>query len=241
MLAAKVPRFPRIGLGPAIMYAMRLHHGARDQTFTRAEAATLMRFNLSGPTNTKLAAMQSYGLIEVIGPSEMKLTERAIALCSGSLTRQQRADTLLELALKPPLFEELLLYTPSIAHWPALADKQLPQKEMLKLLAERNFSREAATTCIAVLSATVKFVRSQELRSTKTDSSPVRISRAQPLVKLSMEDAPLKPDRPEYLWDLGDGVYARLQLTGSLKPRHIALLAKYVDLVAQAVNREDDS
>jgi hypothetical protein len=153
------PNYPAIGLEKAIERARAIQAQAKHHPLSITAALNIWKYKM-GAGNQIVAALKSFGLIDVKGEKEgrqLRLTDAAIRILGNA---PDRADLLKAAALKPGIHKEL---------WDKY-EGELPADSIMRdyLRWERNFNEEAVDGFIAQFRDTIEFAKvkiSDKLRS----------------------------------------------------------------------------
>jgi hypothetical protein len=148
---ARSPAYPAESLETCIAWARKIYDAERKSTTSSAVAASHIGYkSLSGPARVALSAVKKFGLIVDDGTERIRVSEDAVRLFFAP-DDDQRLLIVQAMAQRPEIIRELLSGHPD----------GLPSDETLKykLIAERNFSEDAAKIVIKVLRETVRFAK----------------------------------------------------------------------------------
>lgn len=105
--AVRSPAYPTISLADAVTAVTKIESQYRTAPVDREVAAKVLGYSgLTGASNSALAALAHYGLVERAGKGHMRVTPRARAILHAQ-GPSEREDNLRAAALEPDLFREL--------------------------------------------------------------------------------------------------------------------------------------
>lgn len=144
------PNYPAIGLEKALERAQAIYGQAGRNPLSLAAALNIWNYKM-GAGNQMVAALKSFGLLDVKGEKEnrqLRLTDAAIRIIGNA---PDRAKLLKEAALKPSIHKEV---------WDKY-NGELPADIIIReyLRWERGFNEEAIDGFIAQLRETIEFAK----------------------------------------------------------------------------------
>lgn len=152
MSRSKSPKYPNYPLSTAIENARKVFNADRTSALPREVIAKHLGYSgLSGASDTSIATIAQYGLLERTGKSEMKLSKLAvdILLPEDDSQRQAAINTA---ALKPPLFSDI---------WNHF-DQRVPSQEALRTyLLRREFQDRAIDPVMRSFEPTIEMMKKQ--------------------------------------------------------------------------------
>lgn len=105
--AVRSPAYPSLSLQDAIDAVAKIESQYRTAPVDREVAAKVLGYSgLTGASNTTLAALAHYGLVERAGKGHMRVTPRARAILHAQ-NAVEKADNLRAAGFEPDLFREL--------------------------------------------------------------------------------------------------------------------------------------
>lgn len=246
------PNYPAIGLPSAIELAGRIYQGERRNPTPRAHAMGLMGFSsVTGAAQANLSALKKYGLLVDHG-GLVRVSDEAHRLLAYPEGSEERAQIERELSTRPVLFREILRAFPD----------GLPGDDRLRgyLVAELGFTDTAASILVRVLNETFRErvqVPSRTVRDGSSLSEAVQdqvtqnavgtfdsedgvVAMATPGARLPLAAKNASSPRP-VVWYVGNGINVEIRSNLPLKAKHFRLLAKYVNLAAEAAELEEST
>lgn len=147
------PNYPQMNFAQALervrkVYAVETTHSVPDETIAKDLGYT----TLNGSSRTTISALKKYGLIVPSGDGYKvgQETQKIIELPSAD---QERASAMRKLALRPPVYKQLLEKYPG---------KNLPSDSALLLfLMGHSFEREAANQVIRFYKETLQYLEKE--------------------------------------------------------------------------------
>jgi hypothetical protein len=152
------PSYPSMPLRDAVEAVAKIERQYRSSAVDRTLAAKLIGYSSSsGPANSALAALASYGLLERAGKGETRVTPRARAILHAADDRERR-ENLLAAASEPDLFREIVERFPGIP--------VPPEDGVINYLNRQGFNPTAVRPAAKAFLQTMAFV--EELRATES-------------------------------------------------------------------------
>ncbi len=162
---ARSPRYPRISLVDAIIYARRLYDEAHRSRVDADTAARLMGFaGKSGASAVALGAIRQYGLVDGLR-GDLQISDLALKILQP-LSKEEEVQAKHEAAFKPEVFDLLS------AHF----EGSFPRSdEPIKahLIRSMGFSQAGANDCVASLRKTVEELERDDSYLSAQAPSPV--------------------------------------------------------------------
>jgi hypothetical protein len=242
-LDMRSPNYPAVGLSEAVALAQAVW-GREKRSFAPSEAIVQAwgYSGLSGNARTKIAALRKYGLLEVGGESDLRLTDLAINILHNPVDSPERLEALRKAALSPDLFSELQ-QTYSQA-----------SNETLRsyLITRKGFSETGAESCIEAFRDTQDFASLNEtnvvVQAPAVTPPPTLLVRPQPdlvtvaeSVSAKRDPSPMTEPETVYRWPLSRDVTAEVKFIGEVKPAHLDLLKMYLNVAKEAMADERTS
>ena len=231
------PNYPAVGLGEAVSLAQAVW--GREKRSYAADSVIVQAWGyagLSGNARTKLAALRKYGLLEDGGNGDIRLSDRAMHILHQPTDSAERLAALREAALAPELFNELH------ATYSESSDESIRSY----LMTRKGFSDTGAEAAIKAFRDTQEIAKLRDMGTTLeipkppmpappiSASSQMMTASAQPLNRHT-------EDETIFRWPLSKGVVAEVRFIGPVKPAHLDLLKKYLDVAKGAMEIETES
>lgn len=235
------PNFPAITFTAALDHTQKIWEQDKKHQVGIEIALKHMGYTKNGLSLRLLSAMRKFGLVEYEGEN-VRVSDDANAIFLFPRGAQERESRIRQLAMRPPLFNEVLQ---------KFADG-LPSDTTLsaRLQHDWKFTQGGAEEFVKVLRHSVELVgvdrpveRADTVsEATAMEAAPMPISTAPnvppasgpapsaPTSTMSPAMAPQGP-REKHSWKLGDGVWAEITISGKLSPKKFEKLKKYVDLL----------
>ena len=147
------PNYPQMNFAHALervrkVYAVETTHSVPDETIAKDLGYT----TLNGSSRTTLSALKKYGLLVPSGDG-FKVGQETQKIIELPNTDQERATAMRKLALRPPVYKQLLEKYPG---------KNLPSDSALLLfLMGNSFEREAANQVIRFYKETLQYLEKE--------------------------------------------------------------------------------
>ena len=232
------PNYPAVGLTEASKLSEALW--AREKrTYVSPEAAVAAwgYGGMSGNARTKLGALRRYGLLDEGTDGTVRLSDVAMEIIHHPEGSPERIRALKVAAVRPDLFRDL--YQTHLQS----SDQALRSHLITKL----DFSDAGAQNVIEAFRDTISVAKLDvsDLEPTTavgdeqmtTHASPQETSRLSHLPTTERASSP--SDATTYRWPLSKDVIAEVRFTGSdLRPAHLELLRKYLELAKTAMQFE---
>lgn len=144
MVRTKSPKYPNFPLGKAIDYAAKIRSKDGFAPLHREVIAKHLGYSgISGASDSVIATMAQYGLLERVAKGEMKLSQTARDILLPE-SEESRFEAIRRAAFSPPLFAEIRSRSDG-----------LPSGEWLQnYLLRRDFHERAVTPVIRAFSET---------------------------------------------------------------------------------------
>lgn len=232
------PNYPAISFPSALQLAGRIYHSERRNPVPRPAAMQLMGFgSVTGAAQASLSALKKYGLLVDHGGS-VRISDETHRLLAYPEGNPERVRLERELAMRPPLFREILREYPN----------GLPADESLRghLIAEHGFTELAAGILVKVLGETFRRAEASG-QARARDVPPAPRDQTERHLQPEVGEGPdargsrvahAKPP-PPLVWSVGNGITVEVRSNQPLEARHYRLLAKYVVLAAEAAELEE--
>jgi hypothetical protein len=243
------PNYPAIGLVSAIELAGRIYQSERRNPTPRARAMDLMGFkSVTGAAQANLSALKKYGLLADHG-ALVRVSDEAHRLLAYPDGSEERAQIERELSTRPVLFREILRAFPD----------GLPGADRLRgyLVAELGFTDTAASILVRVLNETFRerlqvpsrnvcggSSLSEAVQDQVTQNAVETVDSEDGVAAMETRGARLAADRSAphpVVWYVGSGINVEIRSNLPLKAKHFRLLAKYVNLAAEAAELEEST
>lgn len=152
-MARKSPKYPNFPLSTAIKYIQKVYEADRSAPLPREVIAKHLGYSgLSGTSDSTIATIGQYGLLERTGKAEMKVSQLAIDILVPE-TEDQKQEAINRAALTPPLFSEI---------WNHF-DKRVPSEEALRTyLLRRDFNDRAIPLVMRSFEPTLAMFKQQK-------------------------------------------------------------------------------
>lgn len=225
------PKYPRISLDTAVVYARRMYENAHRTTLDPDTAARVMGFSgKSGASAVALGAVRQFGLVDGLRGS-MRISDLALRILQPS-SRQEEVDARHEAAFSPEIYDSV------VSHF----DGELPKSDdAIKafLIRSLGFSQSGADDCIGTLRKTI-----DELDAYQPEPSiamapivvdePTAPSLPPKETKLT-ETSPASQSSDEFVRiPLARDCYAELRLYGTVTDSAVDRLVQYIQLMKGA-------
>ncbi|MGB0909405.1 MAG: hypothetical protein ACPGYT_03510 [Nitrospirales bacterium] len=236
MAKMRSPNYPSLSLTEAIGCARILWDKEKRTVISPEVAVKALGYkSLSGVSRTKLASLRKYGLIED-SRGGITLSDLAIKILHSTDASDDYMSALQEASLMPELFREL-----QQTHGES-SDESLKAH----LMIERRFSEEGARLFTKSFRDTMTLAFPEGMgyfnhgTIIETDKEPENIS-SMTDKSLTQVATPPAVNTQVFSWPLSKEVTAEVRLTGKvIKPSHIELLTKYLELAKDAIGTEED-
>lgn len=260
------PNYPALTISEAISKAKLIWEADRKSAMPPNVAAVHLGFKneRTGSAAPVLSALRKYGLLETVGNNELRISDDASRLFIYSSDSPEYLESLQRLAMKPPLFREVLADYPD----------GLPSDATLRAKLQDKWefgSSDAADTFIRALRVAYDIAKtsvgstSPQRDSSGNGSTPEEPPRppTQPLTAPPHPAQVMQTPRPAgppmaapavrfdasaatqvRSWDLGSGMVLTLTIPGKLTKKNFEKLKKYVaalELEASIAWDEDES
>jgi len=154
---ARSPKYPTINLLAVLERAREIWNSHHRSTFTKEDAASSWNYSsVSGPVLSSISALKQYGLLEKVGTSGLRLTQRGIDLSviEDSSSRDYQ-DALRSAALEPLIFSNF--YNDH--------RNQLPSQRWIRedVIRNKEFTETGAETFAKVLHETFQLTQLYEM------------------------------------------------------------------------------
>jgi hypothetical protein len=156
-MARKSPKYPNYPLSAAIENIRKVYNADRTTALPREVIAKHLGYSgLSGASDTNIATIGQYGLLERVGKGEMKVSQLAVDILIPE-NEDQRQMAVNRAALAPPLFSEI---------WNHF-DKRVPSEDALHTyLLRREFQDRAINPVMRSFEPTMAMMKqSNEIES----------------------------------------------------------------------------
>lgn len=196
-MTKRSPNYPAIGLEEAIKKTKAIYDQEHKNPTDKEVMAKHLGYNgLNGASLTTISALTKYGLLEAVGPKQLKVSASGESLIWLEKGNPERVKLLKEVAFAPSLFSDLRDAFP----------EKLPSDQSLRYhLIRKEFNPNTVDSAIRAYRDTLEFVNAEEeaLVSSASDGSE------QPSEEL-MQTQPNQPSRdanPLYS-NITNGTYA---------------------------------
>jgi hypothetical protein len=203
-MTKRSPNYPAIGLEEAIKKTKAIYEQEHDNPTDKAVMAKHLGYNgLNGASLTTISALTKYGLLEAVGPKQLKVSAFGRDLIWLEKGNPERVKLLKEAAFAPSLFSDLR---------DAFPEKPPSDQSLRHHLIRKDFNPNAVDSAIRAYRDTLDFVNAEEeaLVSSASDGSE------QPSEEL-MPTQPNQPSRdtnPSYS-NTTNGTYAPTEQNSS--------------------------
>ncbi|MEO9492397.1 MAG: hypothetical protein ABJM26_10770 [Anderseniella sp.] len=162
MSRAKSPKYPYYSLSKAIENARKVYDADRVAMLPREVIAKHLGYSgLSGASDTAIATLVQYNLLDRIGKGEMRVSQLAVDILAPE-NESQKQSAINRAALSPPLFSEI---------WNHF-DGRVPSEEALKIyLLRREFHDRAIPPVMKAFAPTMAMLKQQN--ETESGGNPV--------------------------------------------------------------------
>jgi len=232
------PNYPAVGLTEALKLSEALW--AREKrTYVSPEAAVAAwgYSGMSGNARTKLGALRRYGLLDEGNEGTVRLSDLAMEIVHHPDGSPERISALKAAAVKPELFRDL--YKTHLQS----SDQALRSH----LITRLDFSDSGAQNVIEAFRDTISMAK---LDVADLEPGAAEEEKMAPSYTSHQEESRLGPDHPTeragaapggttYRWPLSKDVVVEVRFTGTdLRPAHLELLRKYLELAKTAMQAE---
>jgi len=236
MATMRSPNYPQVGLGQAIELIQAIWDREKRSYTSREVIARAWGYGgLNGAARVRIGALNRYGLFEESG-DEIRLSDDAINILHNPADSSERLAALRKAALAPELFKELQ------QTYPHASDETIRSY----LLTKRGFSDTGAENCVEAFRDTQKAARlndmgtAMEAQSASQPPPPGTPSFSQqPITMINRQQQPPAQDAvTTFRWPLSRGVSAEVRFIGDVKPAHLDLLKRYLDVAKDSIEEE---
>jgi hypothetical protein len=205
------PNYPAYGLATAVEFLRAVYAAVKRVPVSQeAIGRALGSENLSGPTRSKIAALNQYGLLEKVGTGEYRVADSAMALVLRKPGDPEFDQAAAGAALSPPLFTSLI------------KEKAGMDDSLLRfhLVRDRKFSDDGAKRVIKSFRETLAFANLSEGSYNIEDDpeeNPVitqHSARVAPKLVAPVASPSVSADPNERSYPLPGDMVARLKLSG---------------------------
>ncbi len=153
-MTKRSPNYPAIGLEEAIKKTKAIYEQEHDNPTDKAVMAKHLGYNgLNGASLTTISALTKYGLLEAVGPKQLKVSAFGRDLIWLEKGNPERVKLLKEAAFAPSLFSDLRDAFP----------EKLPSDQSLRHhLIRKEFNPNAVDSAIRAYRDTLEFVNAEE-------------------------------------------------------------------------------
>jgi hypothetical protein len=153
-MTKRSPNYPAIGLEEAIKKTKAIYEQEHDNPTDKAVMAKHLGYNgLNGASLTTISALTKYGLLEAVGPKQLKVSASGRDLIWLEKGNPERVKLLKEAAFAPSLFSDLRDAFP----------EKLPSDQSLRHhLIRKEFNPNAVDSAIRAYRDTLEFVNAEE-------------------------------------------------------------------------------
>ena len=232
------PNYPAVGLTEALKLSEALW--AREKrTYVSPEAAVAAwgYSGMSGNARTKLGALRRYGLLDEGNEGTVRLSDLAMEIIHHPDGSPERISALKAAAVKPELFRDLY-QTHLQSSDQALRSHLITRLDFSDAGAQNVI--EAFRDTISVAKLDVADLEPPVAGEEKMAPSYTNQQEASRLGSVHLsERAGATHDAITYRWPLSKDVVAEVRFTGTdLRPAHLELLRKYLELAKTAMQAE---
>jgi hypothetical protein len=152
MQRMKSPKYPNYSLASAIENVRKVYNADRTAALPREVIAKHLGYSgLSGTSDSSIATIVQYGLLERTGKAEMKVSKLAVDILIPE-SEAQKQEAINRAALKPPLFSDI---------WNHF-EQHVPSSEALKTyLLRREFHDRAIDPVMRSFEPTMAMMKQQ--------------------------------------------------------------------------------
>lgn len=183
------PTYPVIDLQESLDLVGKLYKSDKNHPVDREVAATNMGYaGLTGRSMGILSTLRQYGLLDALGESQIKVSDRAVKLLYPE-DQQEKKLVLREAALSPKLFSEVFEKFGGI----------LPSDaNLMSYFVRQGFFDTTASTAIKVVKSTFEFAGMAETDLRRIDSVDASSDRRRPFDVIEQEVIREKPLLEEF-------------------------------------------
>jgi hypothetical protein len=229
------PNYPAVGLGEAVNLAQAVW--GREKRSYAPDSVIVQAWGyagMSGNARTKLAALRKYGLFEDGGNGDLRLSSLAINILHHPTDSPERLAALREAAMAPELFNELQ------ATYGDSSDESIRSY----LMTRKGFSDTGADAAVKAFRDTQETARLRDMATTPEVPKPPIIPAPVGLKPTAFWGGPepvsksIGDDITTFRWPLSKGVSAEVRFLGPVKPAHLELLKRYLDVAKDSIEVE---
>jgi len=238
MSTVRSPSYPNIPLQDAVVRAGDLFDKERFNPISREAAAKLFGYSgLTGGSNTLLADLAAYGLIEKVGKGEVRVSQ-SVAKIIHPHDAQEYNDALLHAAYSPKLFSDLRDRFPD----------NLPSEENLEgVLVRMGFSAKGTKPAKKSFLETFRYLEEEGVSESHGDDDAASLESPQddrngsPATKTEVRTTHsrggLKPNMKEDIYTLPEGDIV-LQWPETLSSDSYEDLKMWTELMLRKIKRQ---
>ncbi len=239
------PNFPAIAFDAALENTKKLWMQAKKYPLSVELALKHMGYTNNGRSFRVLSALRKYGLVVPEG-KEIRVSDDANAIFIYPEGSEERESRIKRLAMQPAIFRQVLQKFPG----------ELPADDHLaaKLQHDMEFTASAAEELIKVLRHSMRTAGVDRGESGADSAMEVIAPEAAPMpqpIASAIASSPRAagpivsalPGAPQekHAWKLGNGVWAEITITGTLRAKQLDKLKGYVALLDAEEDTEGKS